>query len=306
MSRSGVFEYVSFCTALLGLGLMVGGTKACQEDYVLGAQTAVTPSASPTDTPEDDGTVKKSPTPTATATVTPTSASTVTVTPTATPTSGASSLILRALGESGEKESSDKSLDKPLSATGSVSAMGKSGNVGNWLGTMYAKDHSAADIDSDGDGFSDALESESGTDPQDPEDMPPGPRTRLADRLRGLDSDYDGLKDIDEQRLGTKPNSTDSDGDGISDGAEVLSGSDPADKTARPIDDQDRDGLSAEAEARLGSSPALADTDSDGLRDDQEAALGTDPHNPDSDGDGILDGKEFKLNGDPLRAEPRS
>ncbi|HJW29522.1 MAG TPA: hypothetical protein VJ508_09775, partial [Saprospiraceae bacterium] len=42
-----------------------------------------------------------------------------------------------------------------------------------------------------------------------------------------LDSDHDGLSNMDEYRLGTDPCSADSDGDGYTDGTEFNNGSDP-------------------------------------------------------------------------------
>jgi hypothetical protein len=42
-----------------------------------------------------------------------------------------------------------------------------------------------------------------------------------------LDSDNDGLSDLQEAALGTDPENPDSDGDGISDGDEVSEGADP-------------------------------------------------------------------------------
>jgi len=48
-----------------------------------------------------------------------------------------------------------------------------------------------------------------------------------------LDTDGDGLTDLDEADLGTDPESPDSDGDGYSDGDEVLEGSDPTDPDSK-------------------------------------------------------------------------
>jgi hypothetical protein len=68
----------------------------------------------------------------------------------------------------------------------------------------------SAEIDSDGDGLSDAQERLLGTDPMD------------------ADTDDDGLPDGEEEQNGSNPTVADSDGDGHLDGTEVLVGMDPA------------------------------------------------------------------------------
>ncbi|MBN2800522.1 MAG: hypothetical protein JXX28_15380 [Deltaproteobacteria bacterium] len=67
----------------------------------------------------------------------------------------------------------------------------------------------------------------------------------------------------------------DGDGDGMSDGWELLVGLDPRADDAG--EDADLDGLTALEEHALGSDPSLADSDGDGLSDLEERALGTDP-----------------------------
>ncbi len=52
-----------------------------------------------------------------------------------------------------------------------------------------------------------------------------------------LDTDGDGLSDVDEQKAGTDINNPDTDGDGISDRDEVESGSDPLDKNSPVVTD---------------------------------------------------------------------
>src|SRR6266704_2992979 len=44
---------------------------------------------------------------------------------------------------------------------------------------------------------------------------------------KSIDSDCDGLTNAEEKLYGTNPNSSDTDGDGYSDGVEVKSGYDP-------------------------------------------------------------------------------
>lgn len=96
-----------------------------------------------------------------------------------------------------------------------------------------------------------------------------------------LDSDCDGLSNRTERRLGTNRRIADTDGDGLSDGAEVLQvGTNPLDA------DTDGDGLDDGEEVEMGTDPENADTDADGESDGQEVQNGTDPNNPDEpDGD---------------------
>ena len=77
----------------------------------------------------------------------------------------------------------------------------------------------------------------------------------------GVDTDGDGVSDVDEEKNGTDPNDPDTDGDGLTDGQERRHRSDPNDP----------------------------DTDGDGLSDGDEGANGTDPTQVDTDGDGIPD-----------------
>ncbi len=72
-------------------------------------------------------------------------------------------------------------------------------------------DDDVSDVDSDGDGLSDAEEEELGLDPD------------------SSDSDGDGLEDGDEIDQGLDPLSIDSDGDGYRDSDEITEGTDPLD-----------------------------------------------------------------------------
>lgn len=150
----------------------------------------------------------------------------------------------------------------------------------------------------------------------------------------GIDSDEDGLSDVEERRLNTNPFDPDTDLDGLLDGEEVF------DFFTNPnVQDTDQDGLFDDEEVRgiltdengvtirvtnfftdpnvedsdadglfdgeevvdLGTHPLLADSDSDGLSDgEEELDIGTDPLDPDTDNDGFSDGEEVRLGRNPL------
>jgi hypothetical protein len=73
--------------------------------------------------------------------------------------------------------------------------------------------------------------------------------------LAGCDSDDDGLSNKEEKELGTDPKVADSDGDGLSDGDEVLT---------------------------FGSDPLSVDSDGDGCEDGREVDAAADPADPTS------------------------
>ena len=105
------------------------------------------------------------------------------------------------------------------------------------------------------------------------------------------DSDGDLLTDKEEEGLGTDPNNPDTDGDGLTDGAEVRShDTDPLRR------DTDGDGLTDGAEVNShGTDPKEKDTDGDDLTDGQEVnEYKTSALNEDTDGDGLEDGAEIK------------
>jgi len=184
---------------------------------------------------------------------------------------------------------------------------------GNWLGDNFNRggaaskdDAPSAWTDSDGDGFSDTIENAAGSLPMDALSVPDQMiNTRLDERIRPVDSDFDGISNADELRGKTDPASLDTDGDGKPDGAEILSDGNPT--VADTYPDRDMDGLSDSFERARGTNLYMVDTDNDGLRDDLELVVGSDPQKPDSDGDGVSDGKEFDLGSDPtLMEEPRN
>ena len=124
------------------------------------------------------------------------------------------------------------------------------------------------DPDADDDGAPDWWEALYGFDPADPSDA-------------ALDADGDGLSNLAEFLAGTNPLLADSDGDGMPDGWEVGNG-------LRPCDAAD----------------AGADPDGDGLANLAELRAGTDPNDPDTDGDGESDGLEVLVAfSDPLAVD---
>ncbi|HUL44964.1 MAG TPA: OmpA family protein [Bacteroidota bacterium] len=115
------------------------------------------------------------------------------------------------------------------------------------------------------------------------------------------DADHDGLTNKQEAELGTDPHNPDTDGDGLSDGDEVLKyHTDPLKK------DSDGDGLSDYDEVMTyHTDPNKMDTDGDGLSDgDEVLKYHTDPLKVDTDGDGLSDGDEvLKYHTDPLKVD---
>jgi hypothetical protein len=84
------------------------------------------------------------------------------------------------------------------------------------------------------------------------------------------DEDLDWLGSREEASLGTDPLDADTDGDGLSDGAEVVGGWE-------------------HYGTRVFSDPTRLDADDDGLLDPEERARGLDPRSADSDGDAVGD-----------------
>lgn len=144
----------------------------------------------------------------------------------------------------------------------------------------------AADVDlsdTDGDGLNNYYETLYGTDPLQ------------------ADTDGDGLTDLEElTQTGTDPLLTDSDDNGIWDGQEDPDGDglcnleELAAGTGIWYSDTDGDGLSdGEEVLQYHTDPLQADTDEDGLQDGEDIRLGFDPLDPDTDDNGILDGNEI-------------
>ncbi len=115
------------------------------------------------------------------------------------------------------------------------------------------------------------------------------------------DEDEDGLTTAQERRLGTNPKVADTDGDGLSDGDEVMK------YRTNPLRmDSDGDGLKDGDELfKYRTDPTKYDTDGDGLGDgDEILKYKTDPLKTDTDGDGLSDGDEvLKYKTNPLRVD---
>jgi len=133
------------------------------------------------------------------------------------------------------------------------------------------------------------------------------------------DSDGDGLSDGAELSASppTNPDAADSDGDGYGDSLEHIlrdQGFDPSDPgkpqtacSAAERVDLDGDGLNACEERALGTHADVADTDHDRIPDGMELVWGTDPSTMDDkvdlDLDGVLSGEEIRAHTDPRAAD---
>ncbi len=114
------------------------------------------------------------------------------------------------------------------------------------------------------------------------------------------DEEPDGLTNLQEYDLGTNPLDSDSDDDGLSDGAEVATyETDPADP------DTDGDGLNDGTEVGMGTSPTDVDSDDDEMNDGWEADHSLDPladdAGEDPDNDGYTNLEEFIADTDPMK-----
>jgi hypothetical protein len=131
----------------------------------------------------------------------------------------------------------------------------------------------------------------------------PDPLATALQNAGAGDADADMLADHYETRRGLDPHLADSDGDGITDGYELV-----VVGTLPDLADSDLDGMSDSLEVAVGRDPLVAedpgavvlppeawlsDTDGDGIGDWGEQLAGTDRFDPDSDDDGMLDGDEL-------------
>ncbi|MBL8920222.1 MAG: OmpA family protein [Myxococcaceae bacterium] len=133
--------------------------------------------------------------------------------------------------------------------------------------------------DDDGDGLTNDVEQQLGTD------------------LKKADTDSDGLRDDAEVSGKTDPLKADTDGDGVPDGVELTRRTNPL----QP--DTDRDGLSDGDEHAKGTDALEPDTDKDTLADGAEVTGQTDPLKADTDGDGLPDGVEVAGRTDALKSD---
>lgn len=117
----------------------------------------------------------------------------------------------------------------------------------------------------------------------------------------------DGLTNTKEYFYGTDPNKSDTDGDGLEDGAEINATAGVRPATNPLLTDTDGDGLGDFVEthtgnwtdaSQTGTDPTDPDRDKDGIKDGAETNTGvlvdrfdtgTDPFKPDTDGDGAGD-----------------
>lgn len=161
-----------------------------------------------------------------------------------------------------------------------------------------------ANPDTDGDGLKDGAEVAAKTNPlkfdTDDDGLNDGEEV-LSWKTDPLlpDTDWDSLSDADEVlKYNTSALKPDSDGGGIFDPVEVADGTSPNDSADDKGKDKDGDGLSDGYELVVSkTSPTDADGDGDGLTDGQEVLplkdhLVTNPNDADSDDDGLLDGAE--------------
>lgn len=121
-----------------------------------------------------------------------------------------------------------------------------------------------------------------------------------------LDTDADGLTDIDEINLSTNYNVPDTDGDGLSDGIEIYQtftnplGMDSNGNVLMDnLDDNDTDGSNNIDEINYNTNPNNPDSDGDTLSDGTEINLGINPNNPDTDADNLNDNEELLYNTNP-------
>jgi uncharacterized repeat protein (TIGR01451 family)/MYXO-CTERM domain-containing protein len=124
------------------------------------------------------------------------------------------------------------------------------------------------------------------------------------------DSDGDGSSDAMEMQLGTDPHDADSDDDGVSDGSELAGDKDSdGDGVINALDpDSDNDGLFDGTELGLDCSGAATDVTRGHCRPDADSGrTTTSPVAADTDGGGARDGSEdFNLDGaiDPGETDP--
>lgn len=154
--------------------------------------------------------------------------------------------------------------------------------------------------DSDHDGYADGIEFSVDTgDPLHGSVIPaPLGRVKIVAaedlRLDSSDSDLDGLGNNFEDDNSLDKNNPDTDGDGYSDGLELVAGADPFRSEIIPIREAPP---ASDGVTRNGAAPR--DGDGDGLSDELELSDGTSATDRDSDNDGFDDGIELLMGSDP-------
>ncbi|MFT3945149.1 MAG: VWA domain-containing protein [Ancrocorticia sp.] len=136
---------------------------------------------------------------------------------------------------------------------------------------------------------------------------------RISGDVGAPDSDGDGISDEAELKgwktqrgnvYKTYPDNPDSDGDGLKDGEEagaLISPKKGYVGISNPnVKDGDGDGLDDVDEIHLGTDPLKTDTDGDELNDKLEVELDYDPTEKNPDGDSFEDKQEYELGLDPL------
>jgi len=126
-----------------------------------------------------------------------------------------------------------------------------------------------------------------------------------------VDTDGDGITDVAEMTLGTNPKIADTDGDGFSDYEEVaLYGTEPTDPDDKPIPPQDEESpASVDSPDSPDSDDSSDSSDSDDSPDSPDTPDSPDSvdtpeiHFLDSDGDGLTDVAEAALQTDPKDAD---
>ena len=207
-------------------------------------------------------------------------------------------------------------VDKSAIYQGTVTATDQSNDVSNTATFIIV-----STIDSNGNGFSDEFEAKLAENGENIYDYSDSDNDGLSDIYElsynityylDPDSDGDGLYDginkltgIGEFTAGTLANNSDCDSDGLSDGEEIMGWTITTDRDgdifvfSDPWDnDTDGDNLSDAEEKTIGTNPLNKDTDYDGLFDNEEIDLGTDPLRADGDKDGLLDKEEVDLGTD--------
>ena len=156
------------------------------------------------------------------------------------------------------------------------------------------------DLDRDGDGFDDAVETACDSDPEDPAGVPAdADLDAVCDALDNcVDAANPHQADADDDGRGNACD-VDTDGDGAPDAYEIECGSDPANRDESPLD-PDGDGVCD----LLDNCPLVANPPQRGAADGRELACQTDPLdalNPDQadlDGDGRGDACDVDQDGD--------